>query len=98
MHRQDIIGIIFEAIDVSNHAREDGAQVPKQESTSLYGAEGYLDSMALVSLLIDIEDACMERGIEITLSDERAMSQKNSPFRSVATLADYIESLTGASS
>lgn len=95
MNRHDIIAIIYEAIDVSNHAREDTAQIPKEETTPLYGTDGLLDSMALVSLLIDIEDACMERNIDLSLSDERAMSQKNSPFRSVRSLAGYIEGLIG---
>ena len=35
------------------------------------------------------EDRC---GQVVGLSDARAMSQKNSPFRTVGTLAAYIES------
>jgi hypothetical protein len=38
----------------------------------------------LVSLLIDIDDALRDRGIEVLLSDARAMSQQRSLFRSVA--------------
>jgi hypothetical protein len=32
-------------------------------------------------------------GTTITLADEKAMSQHNSPFRSIKTLADYINKL-----
>ena len=89
MDRDAIIEVIFEAIALGNQARPDDAQVPQAENTPLYGEEGHLDSMALVSLLMDVEDALLERGHSVSLSDERALSATRSPFRSVATLADY---------
>ena len=53
----------------------------------LYGEDGPLDSMALVNLIADIEDAVAEKfDATITLTDERAMSAQRSPFRSVASL------------
>lgn len=60
-------------------------------STKLFGAKGVLDSLALVSFIADVEDAIDEAfDAEIILADEKAMSQKTSPFRSVETLRDYI--------
>ena len=38
----------------------------------------------------NIED---EFDVSITIADERAMSQKHSPFRTIGTLADYIDML-----
>jgi acyl carrier protein len=49
--------------------------------------------MGLVALLIDIEESMLDHNIQISLSDERAMSQSQSPFRTVETLAGFIESL-----
>ena len=62
----------------------------------LYGRQGVLDSLGLVSLLAGIELALEEEcGIQITLADERAFSQARSPFRTVASLAEYIHGLCG---
>ncbi|NBB77892.1 MAG: hypothetical protein GVY36_00335 [Verrucomicrobia bacterium] len=65
-------------------------KAPSPEST-LYGENGALDSMALVNLIADIEDALAERyGLSIALADEKAMSAKNSPYRSVSSLTDAV--------
>lgn len=59
--------------------------------TRLYGEGGPLDSMALVNLVADLEDAVAEKySHSISLADESAMSAKRSPFRSVASLAEAI--------
>lgn len=64
----------------------------------LYGRQGVLDSLGLVSLLAGIELALEEEcGIQITLADERAFSQVRSPFRTVSSLAEYIHGLCGGS-
>ena len=65
-------------------------QQPTVES-SLYGNEGILDSMALVNLIADVEDAVSEQfGEAIALADEKAMSARNSPFLTVKTLAQAV--------
>ena len=59
--------------------------------TPLYGGDGSLDSMALVNLIADIEEALAEKfGASIALADEKAMSAKNSPYRNVASLTDAV--------
>jgi len=60
-------------------------------STILFGPKGVLDSMGLVSLIAELEQKIEdELSISILLADERAMSQRNSPFRTVSSLAEYI--------
>lgn len=65
--------------------------------TRLYGGrEGTLDSVALVSLIVDLEDRiASEFGRDVVLADEKAMSQAISPFRRVSTLAAHITRLLG---
>lgn len=64
------------------------------EQTQIYGKEGYLDSLALVSLISDLESMLSdELNIDVTLADEKAMSQKNSPFKNVESLSNYISEL-----
>jgi acyl carrier protein len=60
------------------------------EDTFLIGHEAVLDSMGLVTLVVEIEQLLEEEyDVAVVLADERAMSQKNSPFRSVRSLIDY---------
>jgi acyl carrier protein len=62
--------------------------------TKLFGAGGCLDSLSLVSLLIDIEQRLeQDHGVIVTIADDRAMSQKHSPFRTVRTLTQYVRLL-----
>jgi acyl carrier protein len=58
----------------------------------LFGAQSPLDSMALVSLIADVEARlATEFGRDLVLADERAMSALRSPFRTVASLVAHIE-------
>ena len=61
------------------------------ESSRLLGS---LDSMGVVYLLVELEEKISdELDLEITLADERAMSQKTSPFLNVKTLTKYVTKL-----
>ncbi len=59
--------------------------------TRLYGRGSDLDSLGLVQLVIEVEERVGARyGVPITLTDEKALSQENSPFRTVESLTDYV--------
>lgn len=61
------------------------------KNSSLYGNDGAMDSMALVNLIADVEDAVLDQtGIAITLADEKAMSARNSPFLTVNSLTQAV--------
>ena len=63
-------------------------------SAPIFGCNGPLDSFGLVSLLVSIEDQILDQlDISLTIADERALSQKNSPFSTVKTLVLYLENL-----
>ena len=64
---------------------------PLDESTPLLGRRSDLDSVGLVRLIVDLEQRLeQEYYVSVTLADERAMSQRVSPFRDVRSLTDYI--------
>lgn len=64
------------------------------ESTHLIGQRSVLDSLTLVRLIVELEHRLQtDYQISVVLADERAMSQKTSPFRSVGALSDYISLL-----
>jgi acyl carrier protein len=86
--------IVTQAIaDLNSELQMDELNSPTSE-TRLYGSKSALDSISLVTLIADIEEKISsEFGKEIILADERAMSQRLSPFGRVGTLVDYIEKL-----
>jgi acyl carrier protein len=60
-------------------------------STVLFGKEGKLDSLGLVRLIVATEEQIEEEfGVPISLADEHAMSQEQSPFATLSSLVDYI--------
>lgn len=84
---------IIEYIKGFNDTLENPVDLSKGADSVLFGAGGALDSVDFVSLVVDIEQMVEEKfGQIVGLADARAMSQKNSPFRTVGTLAEYIES------
>jgi acyl carrier protein len=96
--KNEILEVIVEVIESFN-----GLDIePKIQFTSagnalLFDPKSSLDSLALVTLVLNIEDKLSEKfGLNITLADDRAMSQKNSPFRTTESLTEYIFSLENA--
>ena len=86
-----IISIIYKTIDETNEFLAPEKQLEKSPDIILFGQSGHLDSMGLVNFIITLEEMLKEEfSINIVLADERAMSQKNSPFRTVSSFADYI--------
>ena len=72
--------------------KEQDIELPRDVSadTGLFGSDGLFDSMGLVSLVVAVEEAIEDQyGVSISLADQRAMSQKRSPFRSIGSLAEY---------
>ena len=92
--RSQVIQLIYDAIDETNEVLADNRRIVKAEDTILFGESSALDSIGLVTLILATEEAVEESlNTTVTLADEKAMSQKNSPFRTVSTLADYVCSL-----
>lgn len=90
-----IKNIVRDIVDSS--VDEYNKQVPKKKRISssidakLFGTGGVLDSLGLVNFIVLLEQKLDEKlNINVTLADERAMSQKNSPFRSLDSIIEYI--------
>ena len=91
MERERIEGIIISAIN--DYLETQGVEERVDLDTVLLGEESELDSMFIVNVVIDIEACFQDQGYSISLASERAMSRKRSPFRTVATLTDFISEL-----
>jgi acyl carrier protein len=65
-----------------------------EPATPLFGKDGILDSTGLVSLVVALEQGIQdEYGISISLADDRALSRKSSPYRTIGSLAEYAVAL-----
>jgi len=95
MEKPEIIEyLILESVGDMNDQLPDEQQLDLSTKTALYGRDGKIDSLGLVNLIVAVEEKVQDKfGITITLADERAMSQKCSPFTTIASLVDYIEML-----
>jgi acyl carrier protein len=89
-----VAAAIYKAVDAFNEQSETKHQLNKSPATVLFGKGGQLDSLALVTLIIEVEEKVAdELGVSIVLADERALSQKNSPFLTLQTLTQYVSLL-----
>ena len=92
--REHIFTLVLTTIKEFNDTYEQKIPYEFGEHTPLYGKEGVLDSLGLVSLIVMIEQAIEEEmDVSLILADEKAMSQKNSPFINVGFLVEYIDRL-----
>lgn len=89
--RPDATGIVLEALAELNGQRGADEQIPTNLEAPLFGATGKLDSLGLVTMLLEIEDRARDRfEVSLTLADERAMSESRSPFRTLSALSAYV--------
>jgi acyl carrier protein len=84
---QVVIASLREVLDQA------GDPIPAQldEETVLVGNNAVLDSLGVVSLIVEVEQRLeIDYNISVTLANDKAMSQRNSPFRTVGVLTDYL--------
>ena len=61
-----------------------------REDTKLFGPDGLLDSMGIISLVVALEQGIEDLdGAVVSLADERALSQTKGPYRTIGSLAEY---------
>ena len=89
-----ITNLIITSLNELNEELNDPSLENISNQTKLFGSDGALDSLALVSFIIDLEEKISnDFGKDIVIADEKAMSQRTSPFNTVNSLTEYIEQL-----
>nr|WP_319393019.1 hypothetical protein [uncultured Desulfobacter sp.] len=88
--RDQIEVSIVACIERLNMGLVESGQITIEPDHVLFGEGSHLDSMGLLNLLMDLEDGFDDQGIQITILDDHALSQKNSPFRTISGLSQYI--------
>jgi acyl carrier protein len=97
INREKISELVFNCIKKYQEEYEQIIDIAEGEQTRLFGGNGQLDSLGLVSLVVSIEEEIeTELGVAIVLADEKAMSRRTSPFSRIGNLIDYIDELVSS--
>lgn len=88
--RNSLLGLIRKQLEFVNEELEYEHLKSIDENTEIFGGESGIDSLSLVKVVVGLEmDIQRTFGKAILLSDEKAMSMRNSPYRTVRSLVDF---------
>lgn len=90
-NKTQILDAIYGAIDEVNAAQGSENQIAKDPASVLFGQGGKLDSLGLLTFVLQVEQRVQAAGHpSFTLTDEKSMADTPTAFRTVDTLADYV--------
>jgi acyl carrier protein len=91
MKKETINSIVINQVNEVVSTFEENQKFNVIESTILFGPGSLIDSLSLVSVIVDLEAIFLEEyGLNISLTDDKAMAREKSPFENITTLVDYI--------
>jgi acyl carrier protein len=91
MTKTEITTIVINQVQQLNETFPDNQKIEINENTILFGSNSSIDSLSLVSIIVDLEMFfSTELNHPISLTDDRAMAREKSPFTNITTLVDYI--------
>lgn len=94
MEKQAIVDIVMNQVQQLNETLPPEQQFEVNENTILFGNGSSIDSLSLVSVIVDLEMVFSdEHGKDISLTDDRAMTRDISPFDTINSLVEYIYEL-----
>lgn len=89
--REKVLELVKNAVRELNEELEYDSLRDPSEDTSVFGGDDGIDSLSLVSLIVGLErEIGAVFGKPVMLADEKAMSMRNSPYRTVGSLADLV--------
>jgi len=84
--------MVYTALDESDAQSLNGAPVEKTPEAPLLGSDQGVDSLTIVNLVVAIEEQIQKKmGKTVVLVDEDSMALQEHPFRTLGTLATYVE-------
>ena len=94
MNKSQIFQVVESQLNTLNDTLPDEQKFNVSYETMLFGRGSSIDSMSLVSVIVDIETYFSdEHNLEICITDDRAMTREISPFDNVKNLVDYLHEL-----
>lgn len=90
--REDILTLVYSAMDDVDPLAADGSRLEKTPDARLLGSEKGVDSLTFVNLVVAIEEQIHRKfGKSVVLVDEDSIALQEHPFRTVGTMAEYVE-------
>lgn len=98
MKEKEAEQLIIEVLNELNDEFPDDEKIIISSDTILFGKDTQIDSLSLVSLIVNIESKlCSALDRDLSLTDDRAMTRSESPFLNIQTLKNYILEIVGES-
>lgn len=89
--KDKIVKIISEALTEINEELDYDSLKNITEATEIFGGDDGLDSLSLVRLVTEVEmNVNDEFDSSVLLASEKAMSMRNSPYRNVGSLTEFV--------
>lgn len=83
--------LIRDAIAIMNEELPESERIDAKPSTVLFGFGAEIDSLSLVSLVVNIESMLSDQyNLDIALADEEAAARSVLPFSTVQAAQEYI--------
>ena len=94
MNKDQILSIVIDKVNALVETLPGDSKFKVNEATVLFGPNSNIDSLSLVSIIVELETAfSVDHNHDISLSDDRAMMREVSPFATINNLVDYIDEL-----
>ena len=88
---QEVLDAIYQSLQTLNEERAADDQIEIGPDTCLFGEGSDLDSLSLVSVIVDLETLVTDKfGRTISLTADKAMNHAPVPFTDVTALQNYI--------
>jgi len=89
--------VVHEAIDELNARLPGGVAIDKSEDAPLYGRSGRLESLDFVEFIMEVETKVQsEFDVDFVLTDEDLLSKEKSPFSTVGSLVEHLQTVLDA--
>lgn len=94
LYMAQTIDIIFKALEDINRQRPENDQLELHPDTPIVGAKSRLDSLALVILIVAVEQhVADDLGAKIVLSEDRTLAEADTVLADVSALARHVDTL-----
>ncbi|AZC18582.1 hypothetical protein [Pseudomonas sp. CMR5c] len=89
--RADIDSVVNQSLAESIASQSNDLSVDDMSKVTIYGVDGLFDSLQLVTLMMRIEELIADKyDLSVSLTSDRAISRKVSPFQNPSTLVEFI--------
>lgn len=91
LDKAKIVDLLLTVLKSSLDEIDGRVDLAEGENIKLFGGEGLLDSIGLVSYIVEVEEKLEDEfGVSVVLANEKAMSRRTSPFARISYLAEFI--------